>query len=283
MHHAGAELDRSSEKHLVLVRSAGNVGSAVARALHQAHLPVVLLQDGEMATLRWQMSYAQALQEGSFYLEGVPAWRVRVEYAAALAQQQRSFIPLIVGSMRAALEYFEPTIIVDACIKGAREPINPQGSALLTIGIGPRFSAGDDVDLVVESAWGASLGAVIANGRAERRSCNPETIAGLSWARFARSPKAGVFRTARKIGEIVRRENAVCRIDDLPVTAPISGTIRGLLPDGAHVQRGNKVLEIDPRVSDPQYSGVGERSKRIAAGVLNAIFGTLPAASRFDL
>jgi len=273
----------SPEKHFVLVRSAGNVGSAVARALHQAHLPVVLLQDGEMATLRWQMSYAQALREGTSDLEGVPAWRVRIEDAAALAQQQRSFIPLIVGSMRAALECFEPTVIVDACIKGAREPINPNDSTLLTIGIGPRFSAGDDVDLVVESAWGTSLGTVIAKGRAQRRSCNPETIAGLSWARFARSPKAGVFRTERNIGEIVRRENVVCRIDDLPVTAPISGTIRGLLADRTHVQRGNKVLEIDPRVSDPQYSGVGERSERIAAGVLNAISGTLSSASRFDL
>jgi len=258
-----------------LVRSAGNVGSAVARAIHRTHLPVVLLQDREMTTLRWQMAYAPALTDGPFDLQGVSARRVQLEEALLLARHRRGVIPLVVGSMQTIIDRLAPAIIVDACIKGQREPIDLRGLAPLSIGIGPRFFAGGDVDLVIESAWGARLGAVIARGRAQCRPCEPEVIAGLSWERFARSPRTGTFRTACKIGEMVQRRSVVGTIEDLPVTAPVSGTVRGLLPDGVEVRRGQKFVEIDPRASSAQFSGVGERPAKIAAGVLNAIRSTL--------
>ncbi len=260
---------------LTLVRSAGNVGSAVARAIHQAHLPVILLQDREMTTLRWQMAFAPALTHGSFDLQGVSGRCVRLKKAPLFARYRRGVIPLVVASMRAAIDRLAPAIIVDACIKGEREPRDLRGLAPLTIGIGPHFSAGGDVDLVIESAWGARLGAVIASGSAQRRPGEPERIAGLSWERFARSPRAGIFRTDYKIGDAVQRRSVVGTIEGLPVTAPISGTIRGLLLDGVEVRYGEKFVEIDPRSSSAQFSGVGERPAKIAAGVLNAIRATL--------
>jgi xanthine dehydrogenase accessory factor len=234
---------------LTLVRSAGNVGSAVARAIHQAHLPVILLQDREMTTLRWQMAFAPALTHGSFDLQGVSGRCVRLKKAPLFARSRRGVIPLVVASMRAAIDRLAPAIIVDACIKGEREPRDLRGLAPLTIGIGPHFSAGGDVDLVIESAWGARLGAVIASG--------------------------SVFRTDYKIGDTVQRRSVVGTIEGLPVTAPISGTIRGLLLDGVEVRYGEKFVEIDPRSSSAQFSGVGERPAKIAAGVLNAIRATL--------
>jgi xanthine dehydrogenase accessory factor len=247
----------------------------VARAIHQKHLPVVLLQDREMTTLRWQMAFAPALSAGVFDLQGVAARRVRLEEATLLARRWRGVIPLVVGSMRATIDQLAPTVIVDACIKGEREPIDLRSLAPLTIGVGPRFSVGGDVDLVIESAWGARLGAVIAKGGAERQPCKPEIIDGLSWERFARAPKAGIFRTNCRIGETVQRRSVVGTIEDLTVTAPISGTIRGLVRDGTEMRCGDKFVEIDPRSSNAQYTGVGERPAKIAAGVLNAIRETL--------
>lgn len=265
----------SSHELMVLVRGAGNVGSAVARALCQAALPVVLLQDREAATLRRQMAYEPALFEGDFALDGVQARRVSLEQAHALAGDRHSIIPLITGSLVEAIAQLAPTIIVDACIKGAVDPADLRGLAPLTIGIGPRFCAGQSVDLVIESAWGPRLGAVITQGGAARHPCKPEVINGLSWERFARAPKSGLFRTDRKIGERVRKHSVVGTIDDLAVTAPISGTIRGLLRDGLAVGRGGKFMEIDPRLSAAQFTGVAERPARIAAGVLGAIRTTL--------
>lgn len=262
---------------LTLVRSAGNVGSAVARTLHQARLPVVLLQDRKSPTLRWRMAYAPALRNGTFDLEGVVARRVPLDQASRLVRGRHEVIPLVVDSMRAAVDSLAPAIIVDACIKGEREPIDLKCIAPLTIGVGPRLTAGENVDLVIESAWGSRLGAVITKGKAQRRPCGPEVIDGLSWERFARSTRTGIFRTDCRIGDTVECRGVVGTIEDLPVSAPIAGTIRGLARDGVEVRCGDKFVEIDPRSANAHYTGVGERPAKIAAGVLNAIRAALPS------
>jgi hypothetical protein len=41
--------------------------------------------------------------------------------------------------------------------------------------------------------------------------------------------------------------------------------------DGAQVSKGAKLVEIDPRGEAAQVHGLGERPKRIAAGVLRAV------------
>lgn len=38
----------------------------------------------------------------------------------------------------------------------------------LTVGLGPGFSAGEDVDIVIETMRGHNLGRVIRNGRAKK-------------------------------------------------------------------------------------------------------------------
>jgi xanthine dehydrogenase accessory factor len=55
------------------------------------------------------------------------------------------------------------------------------------------------------------------------------------------------------------------------VLAPLSGRVRGLVHDGAQVSKGAKLVEIDPRGEAAQVYGLGERPKRIAAGVLRAV------------
>ena len=270
-----------SGRPICLVRSAGTVGSGVALALYQANLPVVLLHDGRSTTLRQRMCYEQAIHKGHYRLRGVTARCVAMEEAGLHAWRRAPFIPLVVGSLQAAIACLRPGIVIDACVKGPRGPAILKGRAEVVIGIGPRFDAGKDVDFVVESAWGPSLGAVIGKGRARNDCCGPEVIEGLSWGRFARSQRAGTFRTAHRIGKSVGRGDIVGMVEDWPVRAPSSGKIRGLLPDGASVALGDKVLEIDPRASNAQCSGVCERSRQIAQGVLCAIAGAGPSAGPF--
>jgi xanthine dehydrogenase accessory factor len=63
----------------------------------------------------------------------------------------------------------------------------------------------------------------------------------------------------------------VARIDDRSLAAPLSGCLRGLTHDGAWVDAGAKVVEIDPRDDPSLVFGLGERPARIAHGVLRAI------------
>ena len=56
----------------------------------------------------------------------------------------------------------------------------------------------------------------------------------------------------------------------MELRAPLSGWLRGLAHDGARVEPGNKIVEVDPLGTTPRR-GLGERPRRIAEGVLQAI------------
>jgi xanthine dehydrogenase accessory factor len=56
-----------------------------------------------------------------------------------------------------------------------------------------------------------------------------------------------------------------------PLTAPIAGALRGLTHDGVPVSLRTKVIEVDPRGDRGNLRGLGERPRRIAAGVLAAV------------
>ena len=264
--------DRSG---LVLVRSAGAVGSAVARAIHVNEIPVVLLQDRSIATLRWAMSYAHAVTQGECCLEGVRAKRAGLKAAAKLAYAEEGALPLVVSSLVEGIAALAPSVIVDACVKGPEKPPRLKGTAALTIGIGPRYQAGEDVDIVIESKWGKGLGSSISRGFADRRPCEPEIIEGHSWQRFALAPRSGWINVWRPIGEIVARGECVAWIDGERVQAPLAGVVRGILPDGTFVSRGEKILEIDPRLSGAQFAGVGKRAREIAQSIVTILSGDL--------
>jgi xanthine dehydrogenase accessory factor len=59
--------------------------------------------------------------------------------------------------------------------------------------------------------------------------------------------------------------------EEVGIAAPIAGLIRGLTRDGVPVEQGTKVLEIDPRGLGGQWRGIGERPRRIAEGVVEAV------------
>ena len=256
---------------LVLIRSAGNVGSAVAHTLFKSELPVVLLQDQDICTLRWQMSFAEAARTGSCEFAGVMAKRVSLDEDVSQAASKGSFIPIVCAPFLDSVDRLAPSIIVDASIKNSMHHIVLIGAAPLTIGIGPRLVAGCDVDLVIESAWGPNLGAVIPKGRAQGEPCEPERLCGMSWERFARSPKSGIFRSGRRIGDVVQQGHEIGFVNRLPLAAPATGVIRGLLPNGVKLERGGKFIEIDPRSLEPQVTGLAERPTKIAAGVKASI------------
>jgi len=131
--------------------------------------------------------------------------------------------------------------------------------------------AGNTTDLVVETQWGESLGAVLTHGTARPLEGEPRAIAGHGRERFVYAPVAGTFETTRAVGDMVIQGEAVARIGAMELTAPLGGILRGLTRDGVPVAKGTKVVEIDPRGDEGVSEGIGERPARIAEGVRRAI------------
>ena len=55
--------------------------------------------------------------------------------------------------------------------------------------------------------------------------------------------------------------------------APLTGVLRGLTRPGLTVKAGTKLVEVDPRGEQSLVFGIGERQRRIAAGISSALEG----------
>jgi xanthine dehydrogenase accessory factor len=85
------------------------------------------------------------------------------------------------------------------------------------------------------------------------------------------APLTGNFSTRLQVGDKVIAGHVIAKINETPLTAPISGVLRGITHDSVPVEQHTKIIEIDPRSEQAQVSGIGERPARIADGVLTAI------------
>ena len=179
-------------------------------------------------------------------------------------------IPLLIdptGSSRATIR---PHVIVDA-ILAKRNLGTHTGDALLVIGLGPGFSAGEDVDVVIETNRGHDLGRVIYDGPAEPDTGVPGVIAGVGAERVLRAPRAGRFRPVKEIGETVEAGETVAWVEDQPVKTAIPGVLRGLLRAGIVVQKGLKAGDVDPRGHRANCFTISDKARAIGGGVLEAI------------
>jgi hypothetical protein len=71
----------------------------------------------------------------------------------------------------------------------------------------------------------------------------------------------------------VRKRQVIASIDSIDVESPATGVLRGLCHDGACVEIGAKVIEVDPRFEGADVCGLGSRRSAIARRVLDALSG----------
>lgn len=256
---------------LCIVRGTGDVGSAVAHVLFRQGWSVVLHDVGAPGHPRRGMAFADALFDGTARLGDVRGKRARDLDDLPRMLDCRQAIPVVCGPLQSLILGTRPEVLIDARMRKRQLPEVQRGLASLTIGLGPGFEAGVQVDIAVETAWGDGLGAVIMEGKTSPLAGEPKAIAGVGRERNVYAPVAGRFTTGRQIGERVRRGDRVADIDAHPLCAPIDGCLRGLTHDGVEVAQGAKVVEIDPRGEPALCFGLGERPLRIAEGVLAAV------------
>ena len=158
--------------------------------------------------------------------------------------------------------------------------------APLVIGVGPGFTAGEDVDLVVESMRGHNLARIFTTGAALPNTGIPGNIGGFTKERVLHAEAAGYMKNIRQIGDIVEKGEEIARIYEkmtedgtfsgsyVSVEAYISGIIRGLIREGYHFQKGFKIADIDPRESElANCFTISDKARSIGGSVLEAVCG----------
>jgi xanthine dehydrogenase accessory factor len=255
----------------ILVRGSGDVGSAVAHCLFQSGYSVVIHESTQPTTTRRKMAFADAVFDGSAILDDVESKRVdKLSFLRSMLNGHK-MIPLVTEDLIKTIEALSPQVLVDARMRKHSQPEPQIHLAALTIGLGPNFIAGETTQLVIETARGGSLGQIVARGTASPLLGEPNEIEGHARDRYVYAPVAGIFYSTHEIGEKVEAGQEVARIDSTPLFAPLAGVLRGLTHTDVPVPLKTKVIEIDPRIANPQVAGIAERPASIAQGVLQAI------------
>jgi xanthine dehydrogenase accessory factor len=253
----------------VIVRGGGEMASGAARLLFLCGFPVLVLERAGPLAVRRLVSFAQAVVAGEVDIEGVPGVRLPAdEVEPALAR--RAFVPVLVDPEGASLRRLAPAVLVDGRM-AKRNLGTRRDDAERVIGLGPGFAAGVDVHAVVETQRGPNLGRVYWSGRAEADTGEPAVVGGESERRVLRAPRDGPFEGRCRIGDVVGPGAVVGLAGGEPVTAALSGLVRGLLADGVQVARGEKVGDLEPRGAAVDPARISDKARAVAAGVLEAV------------
>ena len=259
----------------VLVRGIGDIGSTVAHLLHREGYAVVIHDLPLPTWTRRKMAFTDAIFDGEASLVGVAATRMD-QLSALKDAARRAPIVVSVHEFHVLLQTHHPDILIDARMRKRQMPERQIHMANCTVGLGPNFIAQETTHLVIETAWGEALGAVIAGGSASPQEGGPRNLGGYGVERVVYAPEAGIFSSDFAIGDDVAAGQIVAQVGFLPLTAPLGGRLRGLTRSGVPVTKGTKVIEIDPRGDAAVITGIGDRPATIAEGVLRAIGDSAP-------
>lgn len=275
-----------NKKILIICRGGGDLATGIVHRLFRAGFPVLVLETDSPAAIRRQVSFSEAVYDGTATVEGVTAERIASANRASVNHVlEEGRVPLLVDPEGSSIPLLKPDIVVDAII-AKKNMGTAKEMAPLVIGVGPGFTAGEDVDLVVESMRGHNLARIFTTGAALPNTGIPGNIGGFTKERVLHAEAAGYMKNIRKIGDIVKKGEEIARIYEkmtedgtfsgsyVSVEASISGMIRGLIREGYHFQKGFKIADIDPRESEiANCFTISDKARSIGGSVLEAVCG----------
>ncbi len=260
---------------LVIVRGGGDIATGTIYKLWRCGFPLLILENDFPSSIRRHVSLSEAVYDGTAKVEDLTA-RLVTTTDQAWKVIQKGEVPMMTDPKCHVLDDLCPYALVDA-ILAKRNLGTTRKMSDITIGLGPGFTAGVDVDLCIETMRGNNLGRVIEHGSPLPDTGTPGVIAGYGKERVIHSPAAGIIKASRKIGDIVKKEEELALIttqsgEQVPVKASLSGLLRGMIRDGYPVTEGFKIADIDPRESEYENCfRISDKARCVAGGVLEGI------------
>ena len=254
---------------LVLIKGAGDLATGTAVRLHRAGFPVVMTDIAQPTAVRRTVAFSQCMYDGVTEVEGITARRAAngEEASAILAAGE---IPVLADPEARILKERRFDAVVDA-ILAKRNLGTSLTDAPIVLALGPGFTAGVDCHGVVETKRGHDLGRLILEGSAIPNTGVPGDVGGYTRERIIRAPADGPFEPVAQIGQRVELGDVVARVNGVPVTAQLTGVVRGMLPAGIPVTEGMKAGDIDPRCEVRHCFTVSDKARAIGGGVLEGL------------
>ena len=261
-------------KDLIIVRGGGDLATGTIYKLKKSGFPVLILEVKNPSAIRRNVAFCEAVYQGTQTVEDMTGC------LAASSEQAEQFLmegklTVLVDPVGESIPKLKPLAVVDAILAKKNLGTN-RNMAPITVALGPGFTAGDDVDAVVETKRGHHLGRVLWDGCAAPNTGIPGIIGGYGKERVIHCPAKGILRNVKKITDTVSKGETIAVVETeegiVPVEATLDGFLRGLIRDGYPVKVGFKMADIDPRAEEyDNCFTISDKARCIAGGVLEAI------------
>ena len=261
-------------KDLIIVRGGGDLATGTIYKLHKCGFPILILEVAKPSAIRRNVAFSEAVYQGTQTVEDVTCHRAE-SLLQAEAMLGEGKLVVLVDPKGDSIPKLKPLAVVDAIL--AKKNLGThRGMAPITVALGPGFTAGEDVDAVIETKRGHNLGRVLWQGTAAPNTGIPGMIGGYGKERVIHCPAEGVLRNVCKITDTVAKGQEIAVVEtengNVPVVASLDGLLRGLIRDGYPVTRGFKIADIDPRTEEYQNCfTISDKARCIAGGVVEAI------------
>jgi xanthine dehydrogenase accessory factor len=269
----------------VLVRGAGELGSAVAAHLARQGVGRVLLVERAFPkAVRRNVCFSEAVFDHAKTVDGVTA-RFVMMLSDIDRLHQLGDLAITTQPLAEVVAAWPPDVVVEATMLRANWGLTAD-AAPVVIALGPGYQVGPDCHAVVETVRGPQLGRVLSAGQS-LEPAPPAEILGFAAERLIKAQRQGIFRTVHQLGDRVEQGEKVGVLvllfvrEDLfrgvpvdseyPVVARIGGVIRGLLRDGVPVNAGDRLGDVDPRGLTDDLAHISDKAQRVAEGVLEAM------------
>lgn len=255
---------------IVIIRGGGDIASGAIQKLYRSGFKVLVLEIETPSAIRRKVAFCEAVYEKNIEIENIRARLVKDE-AEIIECWNDNIVPVMIDSRGKIIDKLKPLVVVDGIL--AKQNFGTKRSmAPITIGLGPGFSAPEDVDIVIETMRGHNLGRLIEQGKASENTGVPGIIQGYGKERVIYSDYSGTIKNIEKIGSVVEKGDILAVVDNNYIYATISGVLRGIIRDGYKVKKGLKIADIDPRISEKiNCFTISDKARNIGGAVLEAI------------
>jgi xanthine dehydrogenase accessory factor len=255
----------------IVIQGGGDIASGVAYRLSKCGFPTVITELQAPLAVRRKVSFAQAMYDGYVMIEGVVGKQIENFLTAEIITETFSegFIPVLNDPDGKVINLINPLVLIDARMRKRYSDIFP--SARLVIGLGPGFIVGKNCHVSIETNRGHLLGRVIRKGSAEQDTGIPDQVLGFQEERVLRSPVDGNLVPFAGLGDRLEKNQLIAEVSSVPILAPFSGVLRGLIHQKVRIRKGMKIGDIDPRNEPLLCCLISDKALAIGGGVLEAI------------
>ncbi len=266
-------------KHLVIVRGGGELGTAIAIALHRVGLRVLILEREQPTATRRCVAFSDAMSMGEMTVERTTCYRAD-DPDTARKMLKAGKIVMLADPAGKSIKRLEPNVVVDAITDEKNNGTN-RDMALFTVALGPGYCAGRDVDVVVETARGHDLGRLVYDGFCSKGGEQEDASTGYvdrdeTLAHIVFAPASGTFEVTHAISLMVKKDDCIGSITDATgtrteVRAPFDGVLRGVLPHESEVVMGERIADVHPTLGQEECFTISDKARCVSGSVLEAV------------